>query len=270
MIHKDLSKRLITGCLLLFSIVAAILLFNHLWFSVFVGLALLIAAIEWLNLTKIDNFFLKLAYILLLECSYFFILTQHWVVLLYLPVVLIWFLMPILLLCYRPDKLRWLSHKTVLMFLGWFLLIPFSTAFSFLQSVSPKGLLIIITIVALFDSGAYFSGRMLGKHKLAIHISPKKTIEGVIGGLLCNLVFLIGLYVYLNHVMGQFYPYLLLVFLICYYALLGDLFESVIKRIQGVKDSGKILPGHGGILDRVDAYISVFPLVMLFMILTMV
>ena len=114
-------------------------------------------------------------------------------------------------------------------------------------------------IVWLTDSGAYLFGRKLGKHKLAPRVSPNKTWEGSICGTLLATVVLA---VYLYFFPVGYHNWGLMVFLTLLLSILGqfgDLVESALKRFYGVKDSGKILPGHGGILDRFDSMLLVMP-----------
>ena len=122
-------------------------------------------------------------------------------------------------------------------------------------------ILYALLIVWITDSGAYLIGRKIGKNKLAPHISPNKTWEGSIGGSLSAVV-IVGAYLYF--VQGAF-PYsfstmLLWTLVFSVGGQLGDLIESAFKRHYGVKDSGKILPEHGGILDRFDSLLFVLPL----------
>ena len=115
--------------------------------------------------------------------------------------------------------------------------------------------------VLLTDTGCYYVGRHLGKHKLAPVISPNKTIEGSIGGALCAIlgVLIIGWYIGL-----EWYMSFIAGLLCTLFAQIGDLCESLIKRDAGVKDSGDILPGHGGFLDRCDSYIFAIPVMYYF------
>lgn len=108
----------------------------------------------------------------------------------------------------------------------------------------------LIFIVCLCDSGAYFVGKFIGKSPFSAS-SPNKTKEGVIAGLIFGTLFgaLLGLFVY------NFFFSLLISFLVCVFAVIGDLLESYLKRKAKVKDSGDLIPGHGGILDRIDALI---------------
>ena len=112
------------------------------------------------------------------------------------------------------------------------------------------------------DSGAYFAGRFFGKHKLAPNLSPKKTKEGSVGGILCAVLLVVGYSVYLGEG-AMFTLPLSIVFgvVISIIGQIGDLAESMIKRFAQVKDSGNILPGHGGILDRFDSIIMAAPFV---------
>lgn len=133
----------------------------------------------------------------------------------------------------------------------------------FIESrVSVNGLhtiFFVLFIVWATDTGAYFAGRALGKNKLWPEISPNKTIEGAIGGILLAM-----LVAFLYHTIYPFqHPILVLLgttVLVSIFGQLGDLVESAFKRHYNVKDSGKILPGHGGILDRLDSLLFVFPM----------
>lgn len=125
----------------------------------------------------------------------------------------------------------------------------------------------ILLLVWSTDSGAYFAGRSLGKHKLWPEISPKKTIEGSIGGIV--LAFIVGL-IYNTYipVFENIITTVLCILVVSVAGQLGDLVESAFKRHYEVKDSGHVLPGHGGILDRFDSLIFVMPILYLFGFLT--
>lgn len=118
-------------------------------------------------------------------------------------------------------------------------------------------IMIVVLIVAFADIGAYFSGRAFGKHKLATNVSPKKTWEGLVGGVVANLIFVALLLLALN--VDQWPMLLGLVMITVLASVLGDLLESMVKRHRGIKDSGNILPGHGGILDRLDSLTAALP-----------
>ncbi|WP_270984639.1 phosphatidate cytidylyltransferase [Campylobacter upsaliensis] len=120
-------------------------------------------------------------------------------------------------------------------------------------------LFLLILLVVLCDSGAYFIGKMLGKTPFS-QTSPNKTLEGVVGGVLCAVVGggLVGI------IMGEFWLWVTLGFFVAVLAVIGDLIESYFKRVANLKDSGDLIPGHGGILDRIDAVIiAAFAMVVL-------
>jgi phosphatidate cytidylyltransferase len=127
------------------------------------------------------------------------------------------------------------------------------------RTINFQTLLYGMLIVWITDSGAYLIGRKLGRNKLAPKISPNKTWEGSIGGTVSATIIL-AIYLYLFPVGDGFVTMIILTLILSIMGQLGDLIESSLKRYYGVKDSGKILPGHGGILDRFDSMLIVMPL----------
>ena len=145
-------------------------------------------------------------------------------------------------------------------------LVPAGVALARLR-LEPNGgelLVFVLLIVMAADVGAYFAGHALGKTKLAPQVSPGKTWEGVAGAAFLMVLY----YVFLNALGGIFQVFSLPVLLLLLaLSVVGDLFESMIKRQAGVKDSSDLLPGHGGVLDRIDSQLSVLPMVLLLIIL---
>lgn len=124
-------------------------------------------------------------------------------------------------------------------------------------------LLMLLNFSSICDTGAYFVGSTLGKHKLCPEISPKKTVEGAVGGILSSvLVTLILCFAF--SLKTKLVPALILTVPFCILGMVGDLFASAIKRTAGIKDYGTLIPGHGGILDRFDSIIMIAPLFYLF------
>ena len=145
--------------------------------------------------------------------------------------------------------------------IGFLVILPTWAAMIFLYSVSPWLLLATMAIVWVADIGAYFSGRAFGRHKLAPTISPGKTWEGVVGALLGVGVYGLCLLVYSPVKSPLHWGQLAVILpLLTVISVLGDLFESLLKRQVGIKDSSGLLPGHGGVLDRIDSLTSTLPL----------
>ncbi|QCE33646.1 CDP-archaeol synthase [Acetobacteraceae bacterium] len=134
----------------------------------------------------------------------------------------------------------------------------------FLLRLAPSGLetvFFVFLIVAACDTGAYFSGRLIGGRKLAPSISPGKTISGAVGGLFfAMLIGMILVHAFTGHWVSDVAFY---AFLIGISSQIGDLCESAAKRRSGVKDSGKIIPGHGGVLDRLDGMLGAIPVALI-------
>lgn len=153
---------------------------------------------------------------------------------------------------------RWMSdYYTVL---GGLLLIAAWYALSYLHSLGAAFVLGAMMVVWVADSGAFFAGRRFGKKPLAAQISPNKTLEGVYGGMISAAIvsFLFGLWLF-GGVSAQLFVWVMASVVAAIVSVVGDLFESYLKRQADVKDSGNLLPGHGGILDRVDGLLAAMP-----------
>lgn len=174
----------------------------------------------------------------------FAVVTCFWVL-----VVPIWFA--------KQFKLRGLILKALL---GWLLMLPLWLALVCAKIVDPKLVLVLLATIWIADSAAYFAGKNFGKHKLAPSISPGKTWEGVAGALIGVTAFGAVLYFSLGINNLAIFPGLWIVTLL---GVVGDLFESMMKRQMNLKDSGSLLPGHGGILDRIDGVIPSLPIAIL-------
>jgi phosphatidate cytidylyltransferase len=156
---------------------------------------------------------------------------------------------------------KWLiRNKVVMAFVGLLLIFPLWLAFICSKGVDPWLLLCLLATIWIADSAAYFAGKNFGKHKLAPSISPGKTWEGVFGALIAVTVFGAILYAGFHINTLAIFPAL---WIITGFGVVGDLFESMIKRQANIKDSGDLLPGHGGILDRIDGIIPSLPIAIL-------
>lgn len=147
-----------------------------------------------------------------------------------------------------------LGSGLIIMPLGWLFLI------SVLGDWGPLWALFLFALVAAADVGAFFSGRAFGRHKLAVNVSPGKTWEGVIGGLVAvGLVAAAGSFGFGTPML----PSIAAAVAVAAFSVLGDLTISMLKRSAGMKDSGRIFPGHGGVLDRVDSLLAALPVFIL-------
>jgi phosphatidate cytidylyltransferase len=139
---------------------------------------------------------------------------------------------------------------------GLLTLLPSLTAVIALRAVSPPSLMMLLLVVWAADIGAYFTGRAFGRHKLAPRVSPGKTWEGLAGGLAAAVLVAAAGGAWLPVARG---PFILICMFVCLFSVVGDLSESLFKRQAGVKDSGALFPGHGGVLDRVDSLTAAAP-----------
>ncbi len=159
-----------------------------------------------------------------------------------------------------------IKQPVLMMIVGWMLLLPTALAMIDLRSESAWMLLFVMALVWVADSAAYFTGRKWGKNKLAPTISPGKTWEGVVGAMAGVTVYVLCVAIGVAD-FSQFPALMLAAWWWVGLAVIGDLFESAIKRQAGLKDSGALLPGHGGLLDRIDALTSTLPLAAMAMLL---
>lgn len=172
----------------------------------------------------------------------------------------LWWLIALSLIVSYPRTAHYWQSVYMRGLMGLLVLVPAWTALLTLMSLTSgrDWLLFLIAVVVLADVGAFFSGKCFGRRKLAQQVSPGKTLEGVAGALLINLALAL-LLVIGRLAPGQGLSLILLVMLTVIASVVGDLLESMVKRSSGVKDSGAILPGHGGVLDRIDSLTAALP-----------
>jgi phosphatidate cytidylyltransferase len=178
----------------------------------------------------------------------------------YWPAAVFWLLVvPVWL------KRRWsLSNRLLGYATGVLVIFPFWGALTQLRQFGGLWLLSVMVVVWLADTAAYFTGRAFGRHKLAPAISPGKTWEGAVGGGAAVVLYGICVSSILPDVVRSSFPLLVISLLVlAATSIVGDLFESLLKRQAGLKDSSNLLPGHGGVLDRIDSLTSTLPLVAL-------
>lgn len=251
--------------------IAGILLLPTPW-VVALSAALSLAGLwEWFRLAGIDD---SLARTVLLLVNLLLMVALAWgsrtpsggsLVLFELAVVIgvVWWLLSCLWLKHYRFASDHDGHARMFkLAAGTVAVVPAWCALALLHASQPNGhrwLLVALAIVWAGDTGAYFVGRAWGRRKLAPRISPNKTVEGLLGGLVSALLAAAAFAWYAGASLEQ-QPLVLAVAVAAFLAsVIGDLFESLLKRHIGVKDSGDLLPGHGGILDRIDAVLAALP-----------
>ena len=169
---------------------------------------------------------------------------------------------------YRPQQNALHSLERSFFSLG-YVALPLSLLNCIMSITAPRLLLGMFIFIWLYDTGAYCVGMLLGRHRLFERISPKKSWEGVIGGVAACIAGAYATHYWFDEFfqVPELTTWVGLSVVVAVFATFGDLVESLIKRIVGVKDSGHILPGHGGILDRIDSLLLVSPAVLIYLLL---
>ena len=251
--------------------IAAILLLPTPWLVALAAALFLVGLWEWFKLAEIDD---SLARTVLLVVNLTLMVALAWgsrtasggtLVLFQLAVVVgvLWWLLACLWLKHYNFASDHDTHaRAFKLGAGTLAIIPAWCALALLHASQPNGhrwLLVALAIVWAGDTGAYFAGRAFGRHKLAPRISPNKTVEGLVGGMVCALL-AAALFAWYAGATLQQQPLVLGVALVTFLAsVVGDLFESLLKRHVGTKDSGALIPGHGGLLDRLDSVFAALP-----------
>ncbi len=275
-----LKARVLTALALLGIFLPVLWLAPLIWLGVLMAVVITLAAWEWWRLLFPNN--TKRAYsyagLCLLNLAVWFMYGGMEAIQTLLWATLGFWLLIVPYLMKQALDLKMASWRWPLAIAGLFILPACWFALMHLRAGSMSLFLSVLILVWVADIGAYFSGKAFGKHKLAVRLSPGKSIEGAVGGaILVLLVALLGSTILSDIFPGNFFAHLeeklgwlgmLLITLLCVVmSIQGDLFESQLKRLAGVKDSSALLPGHGGFLDRIDALLPVLPLAGLIIIL---
>lgn len=261
-----LKTRVITACVLVAVLALALLVLPFAFFALLISAVFVVAAGEWANMSGLQQRWQQIIYagVIAAVMAVLFALGIYRSTLA-LAVVLStavagWFWAWQAVKNYPQQK--WWNERSTLLLAGFWLLLPAWMGVLYLQSkVAYSGLLWwVIAIIATADIGAYFAGRRFGRRKLAVQVSPGKTWEGFWGGLAANGALSIIVTAVADFSMWQSIGVVVLVLLTSCASVLGDLLESMAKRERGIKDSSQLLPGHGGILDRIDGWTAAIPL----------
>lgn len=264
--------RIITALVMAPVAIAAILLLQTPWLVALVALVFLMGMWEWFKLAEIDD---TLSRTILLATNLLLMVLLVWAsagsMVLFQIVTLVgvaWWVLALLWLRFFDFAS---DHETYArgfkLAAGTLAIVPAWCALGLIHAGQPYGhrwLLVALTIVWAADSGAYFAGRQFGgrwfgSRKLAPRISPNKTLEGVVGGMLAGVAVGLLFASSTELTLAQVPAFIAVAVFTVLFSVVGDLFESLLKRHVGAKDSGNLIPGHGGILDRLDGVLAALP-----------
>ena len=272
---NETLKRSISGAIYVILLLASILFSTESFFILF-GIFLLIAVVEFCNLLQIQKIFPFLVaattYLLFYKIN---IASSGFLYLLKFnktfDLLVLFATLFVSLKCIHflfDSKIVKIDSFSKYVYLIGYIILPFViiTKIPFGKyNYNPKIIISIFILIWTNDTFAYIVGKSIGRTKLFERISPKKTIEGFFGGLLFSVIasYIISKY-YIQIAEGKAFIWIIIALIVSVFGTIGDLIESKFKRLAGVKDSGAIMPGHGGILDRLDSVIFVAPIIFLF------
>ncbi|HSH53957.1 MAG TPA: phosphatidate cytidylyltransferase [Methylotenera sp.] len=251
-----LKTRILTALVLVAGFLGILFLASDTTWALLTLIASLIGVWEWSNLIQLNKLQARVTLAVASGLGLALIFTSNISLAHYHDVVvfsilgisaIFWILIAPIWLSTRKK----INHRFAMSMLGLLLLFATWIALIGLHNISPWLLLGVLATVWIADSAAYFAGKSFGRHKLAPEISPGKTWEGVAGAIVAVSLYGFLLCYYLNYSLWLIVGLWLIVVL----SIMGDLFESLLKRQAGVKDSSQLLPGHGGVLDRIDGLI---------------
>lgn len=256
-----LKQRIITALVLLPFALGGFFLLEGELFALFIGAVVSLGAWEWARLAGFVAQVQRVSYAAsvaaLLLVLYLLPALAPWV----LVVGVAWWCLATLLVLGYPASSRYWQGGATKLLIGLLILLPAWQGLVLFKQWPQANLLILTVMVLVWgaDIGAYFSGKRFGKRKLAPQVSPGKSWEGVFGGLLATLLMCAAVGLYRDWAFGELLLALAGTALIVLVSVVGDLTESMFKRQSGVKDSSNLLPGHGGVLDRIDSLTAAIP-----------
>ncbi|WP_022964014.1 phosphatidate cytidylyltransferase [Halopseudomonas pelagia] len=256
-----LKQRIITAVILAPLAIAGFILLEGRGFALFIGAVVTLAAWEWARLAGETSQKGRVVYALVVALLMLGLYRVNWPAqYLFIPAVIWWVLAAVMVVRYPRGRELWAGAMLAQLF-GLLILLPAWYGLIWLRETA-NGLWLIMALMVLVwaaDIGAYFAGKTWGKHKLMANVSPGKTIEGFLGGLVFTQVLTLMALMYLGWSLGSVLLGLLGAALVVTFSVVGDLTESLFKRDQGLKDSSNLLPGHGGVLDRIDSLTAAIP-----------
>jgi len=267
-----LKTRILTALVLIPLLVAALFYLPPGWIAVLFGVFIAAAAWEWVTLSGFRSLPGRAAYVFFLlsfgGAAIYGVNMQPPLAPPFFAAAVLWWLWALVDLTRHPVINRGMFTRLAGRLTGGALVLipPWAAAVYMLATdpKSPRMLMYLFVLVWVADTAAYFAGSFYGKTRLAPHVSPGKTVEGVVGGVLgvVLLAWLCGTMIW--HLESRaLVRWIGLAVVTALFSVVGDLTESKLKRIAGVKDSGSLIPGHGGVLDRIDALTAAMPVFVL-------
>jgi phosphatidate cytidylyltransferase len=250
-----LRERVITALLLAPLVLLVIFWVPHAVTMVALALLVIGAAWEWSAFPRFTQYSARALYVAVVAAcivaTWWFGVQRDEIDRL-IHIALLWWVFALIWVAIAPARV----NRTTAAGAGLLVLVPAWLALSRLHALGPELLLFLILLVVTADVGAYFAGRSFGRNKLAPRVSPGKTWEGVLGGFVAAAV-MAAIGVWWFKVDAPRFAALCIIVVVA--SIIGDLTESLFKRHAGLKDSGTLLPGHGGLLDRVDSITAAAP-----------
>jgi phosphatidate cytidylyltransferase len=258
-----LVKRVLAAVVLIPVVVAAILWLPTAGFAMLLGAFAVVGGHEWCRVGQLPRalhtVFVGSLTVALIG-GYFALHSNVFVQIILAMAILWWLLAFVAVVAWQRDTgFAWFEFAAVRVGAGVLILYPSWVSLVWLHEQRPTMVLFVMVLIWVADSAAYFAGRQFGRRKLASRVSPGKSWEGVAGGLLAVMCLAAGVAVASDHSMEVSALFVGLSFVVAVASVLGDLIESLFKRRAGVKDSGTLIPGHGGVLDRIDSLTAAGP-----------
>lgn len=263
---SGLPARIKTAAFLAPLVVIGVLFLPSQWFAAAFGFVLCFALWEW---TRIIGFRLRRLRGVIVGANAALIgvlwlyTPEHWLMPIVYAGAVWWCLALVWLRAFDFASAPTRKNKDLKVIVGSVVVVPAWVAAWLLHKEPEQGpwwTLFVLVLIWIADAAAYFAGRRFGQHKLAPRISPGKTLEGLYGALLGAVVYAAAVGAWLNPSWTAYFCFVLLVTVTVLFSVVGDLFESLIKRHSNIKDSGTIFPGHGGMLDRIDSVLAALPI----------
>ncbi|MCY1286589.1 Phosphatidate cytidylyltransferase [compost metagenome] len=257
-----LKQRVITALVLLPIALAGFFWLDGGAFALFIGAVVSLGGWEWARLAGFSAQPLRIAYGLLVAALLYGLYLVPALAPLVLVLGVLWWGAATVLVLGYPETSRYWGGTLGKLVIGLLILLPAWQGLVLFKQWPLANWLILAVMVLVWaaDIGAYFSGKAFGKRKLAPQVSPGKSWEGLVGGLLASLLITAGVGLYRGWIGSELVLALAGAALVVLVSVVGDLTESMFKRQSGIKDSSNLLPGHGGVLDRIDSLTAAIPL----------